>query len=128
MEEIVGLLRESVPLDTFYVIFAGTVCFDIITGMIKAWKNCNFKSKTLRNGLFSSLGEMIVLCICILTSKLLPISFITIAVFSVLVFMVVKELFSILENLTEIGVKFPAWLVNGLKVYGDMLDEGKKGE
>lgn len=119
-------IRASLPIETVYKAFGILVCFDVITGITKAWKNSNLKSKTLRNGLFCSFGELIVLALCILATALLPIDVVSITVFMLLVFMVLKELFSICENLIEIGVKLPKFLINGLKVYSDIIDNGGK--
>ena len=107
-------------LETLYLIFSILVVGDVITGIIKAWKNGRLKSRTLRDGLFASLGELILLLLCIGAAELVPLTILI--VFSILIFMVIKELCSILENLLEIGARVPSWLVKGLKIYVDKFD------
>lgn len=118
--ELIKILQENIPLATLYLIFSIEVVADVVTGIIKAWKNGRLKSRTLRDGLFGSLGELILLLLCIGAAKLVPLT--TLIVFSILIFMVIKELCSILENLLEMGARVPKWLVKGLKVYVDKLD------
>ena len=43
-------------------------------------------------------------------------------IFMLIFFMALKELISILENLVEIGVRLPKWLIKGLKVYTDKIE------
>ncbi|SDO76921.1 phage holin family protein [Clostridium gasigenes] len=113
-------LKEQITLETIYYIFTILVATDIITGVIKAWKKGGFKSRSLRDGMFGSLAELILLILCILASKLVPIT--SFIVFVVLLVMIFKELSSIVENLVECGAKLPTWLTKGLKVYTDKLD------
>ncbi len=118
--ELVNLLKEHVALETLYYVFATLVFFDITTGMIKAWKKQNFKSRTLRNGMFASIAEILALLLCIFMANIIPIS--SAIVFTILIFMVLKEASSIVENLTEIGARLPKWLIKGLQVNTDKID------
>lgn len=118
--ELVNLLKEHIALETLYYVFAILVFFDITTGMIKAWKKQNFKSRTLRNGMFASIAEILALLLCIFIANIIPIS--SAIVFTILIFMVLKEASSIVENLIEIGAKLPKWLIKGLQVNTDKID------
>lgn len=118
--ELIKTLQESIALETLYVVFSILVVADVTTGVIKAWKNGRLKSRTLRDGLFGSIGELIILLLSIAAAMLLPIT--VIVVYALLMFMILKELYSILENLIEIGARVPKWLVKGLKVYIDKFD------
>lgn len=113
-------LKEQITLETIYYVFTILVATDILTGVVKAWKKGDFKSRSLRDGMFGSLAELILLVLCILASKLVPIT--SFIVFVVLLVMIFKELSSIVENLIECGAKLPIWLTKGLKVYTDKLD------
>ena len=62
--ELIKMLQENISLETLYLIFSILVVGDVITGIIKAWKNGRLKSRTLRDGLFASLGELILLLLC----------------------------------------------------------------
>lgn len=127
--QILQELFKQITLQTMYMIFSVLVTSDVFTGMVKAWKLGKFKSRSLRDGLFGSMGELITLALCILAANLLP--FTRFIVFALLIYMSVKELYSVVENLIEIGVKFPTWIVKGLQVFIDQnnnLDFNKKGE
>ena len=118
--ELMNLLRENVKLETLYYIYIIFVGVDIITGMIKAWQKGSFKSRTLRNGLFVSLGEMVFLALAAIIATLIPIA--EMPIFFIFVTMSIKELSSIVENLVVIGVPVPNWLCRGLNVYTEKLD------
>lgn len=118
--ELITKLQENVTLETLYYVFAMLVIFDVITGCAKAWKAGRLKSRTLRNGLFGSIGEMLALLLCIFIAGIIPIS--SPLVFAILIFMVLKEITSIVENLVELGAKLPSWLIKGLQVQTDKLD------
>lgn len=124
--ELVNLLNEHVTLETLYYSFAVLVIFDIITGCAKAWKGGRLKSRTLKNGLFGSIGELLALFLCIFIAIIIPIS--SALVFAILVFMILKELTSVIENLVELGAKLPTWLIKGLQVQTDKLNNLNSSE
>ena len=113
-------IKKQVTLEAIYIIFSVLVAFDIATGSFKAWKKGRFKSRSLRDGMFGSMAELMFLLISIIIAKLVPIS--RFIVYVILVVMILKELSSIIENLIECGAKVPMWLSKGLKVYNDKLD------
>ena len=119
--DIIELIQGQVTLITLFYTFGFLVGIDVFTGLIKAWKNGRLKSKTLRDGLFASLGEFIILFLCILSATYIPVT--SPLVYTIIIYMVTKELYSILENLVEIGVRLPKWLVTGLQAYTDKLDD-----
>lgn len=115
-------LKEMITLETLYTVFSILVVADVISGVIKAWKQGRLRSRTLRDGLIASIGELFMLLLCILAAELVPIT--SIVVFAVLLFMVLKELISICENLLEIGVKLPNFLIKGLQIKIDQINGG----
>lgn len=124
--DLINILKESITLEVLYYIFTAFVAFDIITGMVKAWKHGRFKSRTLRDGLFASLGEVLLLALAIIIGILIPIA--KPIIFILFIFMCLKELASIIENLIQIGVNVPAWLTKGLNVYTEKLNTLDKAE
>ena len=118
--DLILQIKEQVTLEAIYIIFSVLVAFDIATGSFKSWKKASFKSRSLRDGMFGSMAELMFLLISIIIAKLVPIS--RFIVYVILVVMILKELSSIIENLIECGAKVPAWLSRGLKVYNDKLD------
>ncbi|MDK0734731.1 phage holin family protein [Clostridium perfringens] len=113
-------LMDLIALETLFLIFGFLVFTDTLTGVMKAWKNGRMKSRTLRDGLFASMGELTFMVCCIVINHFIAIS--GPVIFILFVWMNVKELTSICENLLEIGCNLPSWLVKGLKVYTDKLD------
>lgn len=115
--QLINELLEYVTLSVLFNLFAILVMFDVMTGVTKAWKNGRMKSRTLRNGLFASIGEFMILGLGIILQYMVPFPPLHIIIYALFVIMIYKELYSILENLIVLGVKVPKWLVNGLEVY-----------
>lgn len=118
--DLVQVLQQNITLEVLNYTFAIFVAVDILTGVIKAWKNGKMKSRTLRDGLFGSMAEIILLFVCMLINYFIPIS--GPIIFILFVWMNIKELTSICENLLEIGCRLPSWLIKGLKAYTEKLD------
>lgn len=118
--EMIREIETYITLNTLYTLFAFFIFLDTVTGLIKAFKNRRIKSRTLRNGLFCSVGELVLLAMAITLVYFIPV--IRLFIFMLIFFMALKELISILENLVEIGVKLPKWLIKGLKVYTDKIE------
>ena len=118
--EMIREIETYMTLNTLYTLFAFFIFLDNVTGLIKAFKNGRIKSRTLRDGLFCSVGELVLLAMAITLVYFIPV--ISIFIFMLIFFMALKELISILENLVEIGVKLPKWLIRGLKVYTDKIE------
>ncbi|MGL4761889.1 MAG: phage holin family protein [Sarcina sp.] len=112
---------QQITMEVLYYIFTILVAFDVATGMGKAWKHGRLKSRTLRDGLFRSMADILTLILCMIAARLVPLT--NFIVFMILVYMIVKELTSVVENLLEMGAKLPNWLVKGLKVNADILDD-----
>ena len=118
--ELIKELNTYITLNTLYTLFAFFIFLDNVTGLIKAFKNGRIKSRTLRDGLFCSVGELVLLAMAITLVYFIPV--IRLFIFMLIFFMALKELISILENLVEIGVRLPKWLIKGLKVYTDKIE------
>ena len=118
--ELIKELNTYITLNTLYTLFAFFIFVDNVTGLIKAFKNGRIKSRTLRDGLFCSVGELVLLAMAITLVYFIPV--IRLFIFMLIFFMALKELISILENLVEIGVRLPKWLIKGLKVYTDKIE------
>lgn len=118
--EMIREIETYITLNTLYTLFAFFIFLDTVTGLIKAFKNRRIKSRTLRNGLFCSVGELVLLAMAITLVYFIPV--IRLFIFMLIFFMALKELISILENLVEIGVSLPKWLIKGLKVYTDKIE------
>ena len=118
--EMIREIETYMTLNTLYTLFAFFIFVDNVTGLIKAFKTGRIKSRTLRDGLFCSVGELVLLAIAITLVYFIPV--IRLFIFMLIFFMALKELISILENLVEIGARLPKWLIKGLKVYTDKIE------
>ena len=113
-------LMDLIALETLFLIFGFLVFTDTLTGVMKAWKKKRMKSRTLRDGLFSSMGELTFMACCIVINHFVPIT--GVVMFLCFVWLCFKEFYSIIENLIELGLQPPAFLVRGLKVWIDKID------
>ena len=118
--EMIREIERYMTLNALYTLFAFFIFVDNVTGLIKAFKTGRIKSRSLRDGLFCSVGELVLLAIAIILVYFIP--KISLFIFMLIFFMALKELISILENLVEIGVRLPKWLIKGLKVYTDKIE------
>ena len=124
--EMIREIERYMTLNALYTLFAFFIFVDNVTGLIKAFKTGMIKSRTLRDGLFCSVGELVLLAIAIILVYFIPT--ISLFIFMLIFFMALKELISILENLVEIGVRLPKWLIKGLKVYADKIENIEEQE
>lgn len=87
---------------------------DFATGLLKAWKNKDYKSSKMRDGLIRWIAELIAIIFVILIDILLGLNFyicgLTLALF------VYKEAGSIIENLGQLDVNLPEILRDKLEV------------
>lgn len=92
---------------------------DIITGLVKAWSNEEFKSKKMRTGLSKKIGEIAIIVIGELFrySLTLPAYIMT----CVSLYISFMELMSNVENLNELGVPLPAFITKVLQSVDDSL-------
>lgn len=118
--EIVNAIQGVVSITALYKLFTIAIVFDMITGLTKALKNHEFMPSIMRNGLFVSFGEVLLLTLCLIVERYAPIS--SNIIYVLMCFMVIKELSSICENLVQIGVNIPEWLTSGFQVYIDNLN------
>lgn len=82
------------------------ICFDIITGLMSAFKKGNFKSSTMRRGLIAKTGEIFAVLLFLAIEKVLPFIGITITiplVQAITVYIVIMEIGSIIENIGKMN-------------------------
>lgn len=93
------------------------IILDVLTGVIIAWKNNDFKSATMRAGLSKKFGELVYVLVGILTKFALGTEMI---LYFAVCYICLMELSSLAENCDKLGVKMP----NKLK---DKLNNNKEG-
>lgn len=87
---------------------------DFIWGLIRCGKQGRMKSASMRNGIFCSVGEAVIVLVCSSIVAIYPA--IENLVGFLILSLILKELVSISENLKAIGVKIP-------KCFDRLLDE-----
>ena len=102
-------------VSTFLLAYLGVKIIDMLLGLLKAWKNHNYRSSKMREGLVVWIAEMIAIIFVIGSDYVLGLNFMlcgfTLALF------IYKECGSVLENLTECGVELPSIVTEKLEVF-----------
>ena len=113
-------------VSTFLLAYLGVKIIDMLLGLLKAWKNHNYRSSKMREGLVVWIAEMIAIIFVIGVDYVLGLNFMlcgfTLALF------IYKECGSVLENLAECGVELPEIVAEKLEVFnskskGDGMNE-----
>lgn len=106
-----------------YVIVAGFIALDMVTGIIKAFKEKNYTSSVMREGLFHKVGS--ILCVAFATLIDYAQTFLDLGVsvpvcVGVCSYIVLMEIGSIIENVCAIN---PDIMPNKLKAYFQKLSD-----
>lgn len=120
-----GLLK-SLPNTIAYLLIAYLVvkCLDMLLGILKTWKNGNYKSGKMRDGIVRWVAEIVAIIFVISVDLLLGLNF-YLCGFTLSLF-VYKEAGSILENLTECGVDLPSVIADKLAILNPEKDKSKE--
>lgn len=117
MQEILQMgLLKLLPTTIVYMLLGYLVvkALDFVLGLLKTWKNGNYKSSKMRDGIIRWIAELIGILFVILIDFILGLNF-YITGFTLALFLY-KEAGSILENLAECGVNMPKILKEKLEV------------
>ena len=85
------------------------IVIDVLTGLILAWRNSDFKSSIMRAGLSKKFGELVYVLVGILTKFALGTDLIL-----YLGYICFMEISSLAENCDKLGVKMPQKLKDKL--------------
>ena len=80
------------------------IVIDVLTGIVIAWKNNDFKSAKMRTGLSKKFGELVYVLVGILTKFALGTELI---LYFTVGYICLMELSSLAENCDKLGVKMP---------------------
>ena len=122
-----GLLSWlPVSVSTLLLAYLGVKVIDMILGLLKAWKNHNYRSSKMREGLVAWVAEMVAIIFVIGIDYVLGLNFMLCG-FTCALF-IYKECGSVLENLAECGVELPEVVAEKLEVFnskskGDDINE-----
>ena len=104
------------------VFYLGIKTIDMILGILKAYKNKNYRSRKMRDGIIRWIAELMAIAFVLMLDMFLGLKFtligLTVALFAY------KEAGSIIENLGECGVTLPSIISEKLEV----LNTEKKNE
>ena len=103
MEEIIQNIHFT---NVWWAILAPMVLIviDVLTGIVIAWKNNDFKSAKMRAGLSKKFGELVYVLVGILTKFALGTELI---LYFTVGYICLMELSSLAENCDKLGVKMP---------------------
>lgn len=115
------------------IIWVFCILMDYVSGTAAARRSGEWSSEIARDGLWHKLGEIfavlvaalcdIALGVILKTSPVeLPFEFNTLITPIVLLWYIITELGSILENAGKLGAPLPKWLKKMLKQYKDTID------
>ena len=83
------------------------IVIDVLTGIVIAWRNNDFKSAVMRTGLSKKFGELVYVLVGILTKFALDTDLI---LYFAVGYICLMEISSLAENCDKLGVDIPDWL------------------
>lgn len=103
MEEIIQNIHFT---NIWWAILAPMILIviDVLTGIVIAWRNNDFKSAKMRTGLSKKFGELVYVLVGILTKFALGTELI---LYFTVGYICLMELSSLAENCDKLGVKMP---------------------
>ncbi len=106
-----------------YVIVGAFILLDMITGLMKAFKNKEYNSTVMREGLYHKAGSILTIVFGALVDygqSLIDIGVSIPVMYSICTYIVVMEIGSIIENICQIN---PDILPEKLKAYFEKLSK-----
>jgi len=105
---------ELITIEILFMLFFWAIIVDFISGVLVAGREGRLKSRTCRQGMFTTMGEFIVLTIFLCVDYLVPnISFM---LGTFMIGFLFKEALSIIENLIKLDVYIPNSIKKMLEV------------
>ena len=104
-------------------LFSFLILVDFMLGIIVAGKEGKLKSRTCSNGIFRSIGELVILAFFAMMNRLIPNIHDYLVMFIGL--FIIKELLSLCENLQRLDVWMPKIIINMLSKATETIDKGE---
>jgi toxin secretion/phage lysis holin len=131
MEKAIDILKDFHFTNSIWALAipCSLMALDILTGYLNAWVKHEVKSSRMRQGLAKKCGEIIVLVVGKLLEYGLTLPSYLMSAISA--YIMIMELWSIVENLDSLGVPIPKFLKRGLgnmenTINGDDDNGGEK--
>ena len=96
------------------------IIIDVLTGLLKAGVTGNLDSRIGLKGMIKHTTIILLVLIMEIVTRLINMDWVS---QSFSLYYILQYIFSILENLDEVGVPFPLWLRNSFKRMGQDLNE-----
>lgn len=116
-------INFALDLSLLMRLFGFLIALDFLTGILAAARDGRLKSRTCSNGLFRSMGEIVVLGVFVLLNEMTPNIHDYLEMF--MVGFILKELMSVCENLIKLDVWLPQPIVKFLSVGVDKIGSGE---
>ncbi len=107
----------------FLDLLAIAMLLDIITGILKAWKEGHLRSRNALFGYARKIGIFGIIIAANIIDKILGLN--GAVAYATVIFYIANELLSILENCAQLGLKVPSVLADKLQVIKDKEDKGE---
>ena len=124
MEDLYNFISQFHFRNELWVLFIplGLMAIDVLTGVIKAWSQNDFKSAIMRAGLAKKAGEIMILVVGELISfgLILPDAVMN----GISFYIIFMEIMSILENVDELGIPIPKFVKDVINNANDQLQNG----
>ena len=124
MEDLYNFISQFHFRNELWVLFIplGLMAIDVLTGVIKAWSQNDFKSAIMRAGLAKKAGEIMILVVGELISfgLMLPEAVMN----GISFYIIFMEIMSILENVDELGIPVPKFVKDVINNANDQLQNG----
>ena len=117
---LLSIIPSSITI--LIVAYLGCKMLDMLLGILKSWKNKNYRSAKMRDGIVRWIAELIAILFVVGIDLVLGLNYLLCG-FTVMLF-IYKEAGSILENLHECGVDLPKIVVEKLEIF----NTEKRGE
>ena len=128
MDDILQYVSQFHFRNELWVLFIPLIlmAIDVLTGIIKAWANNDFKSAIMRSGLAKKAGEIMILVVgeVISYGLMLPDTIMN----GISFYIIFMEVMSILENADELGIPVPKFVRDVINNVDDKLQHGDKKE
>ena len=116
---LLKILPQTVAI--LLLAYFGVKVIDMASGVLKTWKNGNYKSRKMRDGIIRWIAEMVAIVFVIGIDLVLGLNF-YLCGFTLSLF-IYKEAGSIAENLGECGVELPSIVTDKLEVLNKKTKE-----
>lgn len=116
-------INFAIDLSLLLRLFGLLIALDFLTGVLANARLGRLKSRTCSDGLFRSMGEVVVLGVFVLLNNIVPSVHNYLEMF--MIGFILKELMSVCENLIKLDVWLPQPIIKFLSVGVDKIDSGE---